>query len=590
MMHSAASSSDRPSGRSLVTVENALWILVAVVALVLRLVSLGSAPLNESEAREAMLALRAATGQGMPRGDYSPVLLALNGLLFFICGTSDGLARLWPALSGSALVLVPFLLRRRVGRFGALGAGLYLAFSPTALLASRQLDGTMVTAAGVMLSLGSLARFFDTDKRLWLTWAAVGLALAVTASSSAYGLLLPMGLAWLALAWAWPHKKTRSLWDAVQPHWGHALVVFVCAAFAFATGLGWHFPGLGGAGALLPAWFARFGLDSAATTSPLTLVAVYEPLALIGGLGGILWAVWSGHRLGVYLGLWAGLGTLLLSLMPARTPLDVLWVVVPLALLVGLVAESLQHRLRSRRTQPAEWLFALVMVMLWAYVYLRLVRYGVVGASLDLYLALLALALQVFMAAIIASGYGLDSVLRAAVLGGGVVLVVVTISVGWGITYARPADPRELLVSRPSAAGVRDLAETLQDLSWHRTGAQTTLPFAYIAPSDSVLAWYLRDFAAARRVERLHTADPAELGSVIVTAGREFPSADAAAYVGQGFVVHRTWNPSELSCTWSWPPQCAPVVRWLLSRGTPTSPVADQWATLWLRQEELGHD
>ena len=207
------------------TVENALWILVVAVALVLRLVSLASAPLNESEAREAMLALRATAGQGMPRGHYSPLLFVLNGLLFFMCGTSDALARLWPALFGSALVLGPFLLRRRLGRFGALGAGLYLAFSPTALLASRQLDGTMVAVVGVMLSLGSVVRFSDTDRRLWLTWAAVGLALAVTASSSAYGLLLSMGLAWLALTWAWPHRKKRLLWTIVQPHWGHVLVV-----------------------------------------------------------------------------------------------------------------------------------------------------------------------------------------------------------------------------------------------------------------------------------------------------------------------------------------------------------------------------
>ena len=182
------------------TLEMALWIIVAVVALALRLAHLDAAPLNAREAREAMLAWRAATGQGMPEAGYSPFLFAANALLFWLFGASDALARLWPALFGSVLALTPFLLRQRIGRVGALAAGLYLAISPTALFASRQLDGTVVAAVGGMAFLGGLACFLDTGERLWLTLSAGGLALAVTASPSAYGLLLSLGLAGLILS------------------------------------------------------------------------------------------------------------------------------------------------------------------------------------------------------------------------------------------------------------------------------------------------------------------------------------------------------------------------------------------------------
>ena len=102
------------------TVEAALWILVVAAALALRLFQLGAAPLSAAEAREATLALRAASGLGFPTADYNPVLLAANGLLFTLFGTSDFLARLFPAALGAVLALTPWLFRRQVGRVGAL--------------------------------------------------------------------------------------------------------------------------------------------------------------------------------------------------------------------------------------------------------------------------------------------------------------------------------------------------------------------------------------------------------------------------------------------------------------------------------------
>ena len=95
--------------RQPLTVEMALWILVGVLALVLRLANLDAAPLSAAEARWALLAWRAVTGQGLPTGGYSPFLLTMNSLLFVLCGASDSLARLVPALFGVLLALVPSL-------------------------------------------------------------------------------------------------------------------------------------------------------------------------------------------------------------------------------------------------------------------------------------------------------------------------------------------------------------------------------------------------------------------------------------------------------------------------------------------------
>ena len=583
---------------SQLTTEVALWVLVAVVALALRLAHLDAAPLNGPEAREALLAWRAATGVGRPfqTAGYSPLLFAANALLFTLCGAGDGLARLWPALFGSILALTPFLLRRRLGRVGALAAGLCLALSPTALLASRQLDGAVVAAVGGMVLLGGLACFFDTGASRWLTLAAGGLALALTASSSAYGLLLTLGLAWLVLSWMWPARETREREvDLPRSRW--SLFIVHCSLFALAlsTGLGWNPAGVGAAGDLLPAWIARFGSvlgsGSNPVVSPFVLMAVYESLALLLGLGGLVWGVRHGHRFGVLLGLWAGLAAILLVMMPGRAPLDVLWAVLPLALLAGIAVQALVRGLQTRGAWLSEGLYAPLVLILWAHCYLVLACYAESGEPADLALASLAVALQVLLALVFALTMRPDSALRGVAVGTVVALLALTLSAG---TYVRQATPRELLVRQTTAVEVFDLVQTLRDLSWSETGIATSLPFTLEAAPDSVLAWYLRDFSAARRVERLAAVSEDGVGPVVVTSRRDSdlalllgdpaPDVPGVEYAGQDSALSRSWDAREIACIWEWPPRCNAAVKWLFLRRTPSPPVADEWAVLWLRQ------
>ncbi|MEA3341273.1 MAG: hypothetical protein U9R15_15015 [Chloroflexota bacterium] len=593
-MRIANSESQTLNPQSRITIEAALWVLVALAALVLRLSHLDAAPLNVYEAREAMLAWRAVTGQGMPQSGYSPLLFAANALLFTLCGASDAIARLWPAFLGSALPLTPLLLRRRIGRVGALAAGLYLAFSPTALVAARQLDGAVLAAVGAMLFLGGLLRFldtFDTNGRSWLTLSAGGLALAVTSSPSAYGLLLTLGLAWLILSQIWPNRKLDSPhWTLGIRHWtldSHwSLFIGHCSltVIALSTGLGWNLAGVGVVGDLLLDWFARFGPAANPAASLLTILIAYEPLALLFGLGGLVWAVRRGHRFGALMGLWAGLGVLLLILMPGRSPLDTMWIILPLALLAGIAVESLARSLRERGDWLGEGIYIPVTLVLWVHTYLVLARYAARGEPTDLFLALLVIALQAVMGVMFALVMRPAAALRGAAAGIGLALLAFTLSAAWGAAYARPSDPREPLLRAPTALEVRDLAQTLRTLSWRETGMATTLPLAFEAAPDSVLAWYLRDFSAARRVESL-TAEDA--GLTLVTSQRDLSLAEGE-YVGQDFVLRRSWNPDAARCAWGWPPQCSAAAKWLLLRRTPLPPVADQWAVLWLENREIG--
>lgn len=573
------------NSRARLTWEVALWGLVGVAALAMRLAQLDVAPLAADEARAATAAWRAATRQGVPLVDYSPVLLAWNSFAFRLFGASDTLARLLPALFGALLAMTPFLLRRSLGRVAMLVAGAYLALSPTALVASRRLEGTTIAAVGAMVFAGGLFRLFRTGRRRWLTLAAVSLALAVSSGASAYGLLVPLGLALLLLSQLWPGDEASGLVADVsqlRSHGPRFLLVFSVALLGFSTGLAWNLGGIGAAGGLLAEWLGRFGVGgSSAAVSPGLLLIVYELLGAAFGLGGLVWGVLEQRQGVVLLGLWAGLGTVLLALMPGRVPTDLLWVVVPLALLTGVGVEAVIGRRWD--SGGALWLvYGGIVLVVWAYCYLMLARYAWLGDPADLALAAIALVLQVLLAVSFGAVLGAGLTLRTAAMGTGIALLALTLAAGWGVAYRRPADPREVLISSPTSSGVRDLVQTLEDISWRETGARTTLDFTYEAPEDSVLAWYLRDFAAARRVDWLRDLAADEIGSIAVTTGQDETAVLAAGteYAGQDFALRRQWAPQELGCR-IWESGCNVAFEWFLFRDSVPLPAAEQWATLW---------
>jgi len=564
-----------------VTVERALWILIAVIALTLRLTHLDAAPLNEREAYAATLSWRAATGLAMhPSGcgaDCSPLLFAANTLLFTLCGTSDAIARLWSAVLGGALALTPLMLRRRLGRVGALAAGVCLTISPTALFTSRQLDGATAAAVGGMMLLGGLTLFSNTRVRLWLTLSAGGLALAVTSSPSAYGLLLPLGLSWLILS----QSQSDIDLSHLRPHISYFVTVFLLAALAFSTGLGWNLAGLEATVTLPLAWIADLRQTSNFLPSPITLLIVYEPLILLFGIGGLTWAVWRNERFSLMLGLWAGLGVFSLSLAPGWRPSDVLMILLPLAMLSGLAIGKLIQSLQKRGEWVSEGLHIPVVLILWTHAYLTLAHYAKFGKPTDLFLTLLVITLQLLLGLIFALTIRPIAALRSSAVGTGAVLLAFTLSIGWRVTHLRPADPRELLVRAPTALEVHDLAQTLREISWRETGMPTTLPFTLEAAPDSVLAWYLRDFSAARRVDALAGKG---VGATLVTPRRDITSiarAKSGEYVGQDFALRRSWDPAEVRCLWGRPPRCDAAAGWLLFRHTPSPPMMDQQVVLW---------
>ncbi|NLF01892.1 MAG: hypothetical protein GX601_13045 [Anaerolineales bacterium] len=581
-------SGDRPSriqwgGRF--TVEVALWLVVVGVALALRLPGLGAAPLSASEAHHATLAWRAVTANEPPRdGAYSPVLLAANALTFATVGASDALARLWPLVAGTLLVAAPALLCRQMGRVSALGAALMLAFSPTAIVASRRVDAVSLAALGAMVFLGGLLQFVHTYERRWALASAAGLALALATGAQGFTLVAPLALAGAAFAVGYrPAEDVKSVGAALHANRALILLMFAGMLVALATGMGWHPAGLTAVGDGWVAWVRGSWAPGTQEVSPLALLALYEPLCVCWGVVGLIGLLRRRASLGAFLALWAGLGLVGWVMSASGSSLDGLTFVLPLALLAGVGLGRLVEQVARPGVWRAVRLYVPVMLVLGVYLALVVGQYGARGQNSSLYLAIVTMLLQMLLLALFALATSAESALVALGIGSSVLMLIYTLSAGCGAAHARASNPRELLATGTTAAEVRELVTTLEELSWQQTGLRTTLAFTYEAPPDSVLAWHLREFSAATRVDDLDSVD--SNAPVLVTTRRHWAPANDG-HVGQDFVLQRSWEPSSMSCDWRWPPQCSEGVRWWLLRRTATPPTVSEWAMLWVSEPE----
>ncbi len=137
------------------------YICIAVLACLLRLTGLGGASLSVNEVENAMTAvdLFASNGEGA-----SQLLYELpTALLFKAFGVNEFTARLFPAVCGIILALLPLFFMNRLGRGKALVLGFLFAVDPVLLFWSKRADALlpsvlMTAAAAVCLYLGMNAR------------------------------------------------------------------------------------------------------------------------------------------------------------------------------------------------------------------------------------------------------------------------------------------------------------------------------------------------------------------------------------------------------------------------------------------------
>lgn len=217
----------------------AIWFLTALIlALVLRLVSLGLSSFTQSELTLVNQAWKISQGVSESSATV-PVYSALTALLFFIFEASNFLARFLPAIAGASIVILPWFWKEELGEKAALILSFGLAIEPAFLLFSRTVNGGIFAIAGLLWAM----TFFKKGKV-----ELFGFALAIAfLSGQNFWLLLVFGVLAIALLRLMKAEvgpgATCPL--RVNQGWKKALLVFLVSLFLISTSFLLNPSGLG---------------------------------------------------------------------------------------------------------------------------------------------------------------------------------------------------------------------------------------------------------------------------------------------------------------------------------------------------------
>lgn len=563
--------------RLLISIEAGLYIVAVIAALLLRFASLGYWPLLSTEATEAWAAWKLLQGGAPESLNYSPLLFGLNLLDFMAFGASDAMARFWPALVGAVIVILPYLLRDRLGRCGAIAASFLLALSPSFVYFSRTVSGTVLVAASVLTFLVAAHRYVATRQKGHIYLGGIALALGLMSAATIYTMLVAAlifgGYLWLRnrrdpgdtelqqLQAAWHDLKAGKEWRAALGL-GATLIVLI------STALLWHWSGLQATLNLLGRWLQNLATPDGITSWSYYLRAllVYETLPLLVGVAGIVVALRRGTLLGAFATIWFVVAFVLGSAAGTRPAELMPIIVLPLILLAAQAINALIETTPWAEIDSANALFVIIVAVLSAFIYLQLAAFTVQGETAYLRLGVVSIGILLLSFAVFWYWTGTVQALPVAAITLIVILLLLTVHSTMELNAYNARDPRELLVQRSVSVDLRQLRPLLVDLS-ERTAERERMPILLERALHPLLSWYTRDFGPVRLVNAVPDV-PEERVVIKLARGEEGPTG----FVGQRFRIWATVETAHLG--WGdW-------LKWYMHRlkiGTETSQQIEVW-------------
>lgn len=535
-----------------VPLDAVVWLALIGTAAALRFARLDALPLTFEEVGRALEALQVSQNS-VPAGWDGDITAAATSYLFRAFEETAFVVRVVPAVAGALTAVVLWLSGRAWGPRGALVAAALLAFSPLALLMSRSAAPYSVGVLLAVAMTGALLSYLDRPRVLSMFGFSVAFGLAL--SSDPVGLTAVLAV--VAFLFVEPLLSRESLvvrgWEVFRrspAHWLTGVMVLAAALELGLTHFGTSLDRIGLAGFTL--WGEMFELprDGRPPEYQLFILLAYDwPVMLAGGTAFTVFTWRLLRRSGRVLSaaqllilLWAALAAVVTALASQREAGQLLVLLVPLALLAGLLAEE-QLRELDWSLLRRWWPLPALALALVAGAGLLLTEWASVGASEGeqiLFWASLAAAVAVLAIAFVALG-------RAGAV---VPLVVVTAALAGAFVahtdlgLTRNDEAAEPAVDLRTAEGLERFRETLSELAFGR-GAPVAIDPALRAP----LAWHLRD-------EPVEFGLPeGEVAAIVVPAERQ-PAGFTP--LGEPWRLGEGWYPEELAWRSLW--------RWLVYR------------------------
>ncbi len=193
---------------------------------------------------------------------HGPFQFIGNGILMSIFGDGDYQARLLAAIMGTAMVFMPFLLRKQLGTFGALAAAAFIAFSPTLAYYSRFTREDIYTAFWTLGIVIFMFRYLATSENKYLFLLGGFMAASFCTKETSY-MTIGAFTMFVNYMMAMHVADAMRAQDKHMSDLGYAGRVVLVFPFAWAIAVFWPF---------IENWRARYKLDESPPVATLLVV------------------------------------------------------------------------------------------------------------------------------------------------------------------------------------------------------------------------------------------------------------------------------------------------------------------------------
>jgi len=546
--------------------ETALYLLAFVLALAVRLIKLGGLPLTDFEAKWALQALGVTQGTHPALGSQ-PAYVLLTSILFFLYGSGTNfLARLIPALTGSALVFVPYLFRDRLKPRPSLILAFFLALDPGLVALSRQAGSAILAVTFFLFAWG-----FWNQKQS--RWAGVFFGLALLSGFSLWAGLLSLALTWAIRQGMERGSQTESAKSPERSEWSSALWFAIGTIVVVGTLFFLSPNGLSAWLSSLPDYIQGWTRPSGVSSGWMTFSLIaYQPLAVILGLIAVVRGWIYGSRRVVRLSLWMTVAFLLALFYPAHQVSDLVWMLIPLWALAALELARNVNIFPEERKEVLGivGLSALIMMFMWLD-FLAFIQTPAPSdqSAVRMWLLFGSLFLLVVSVLLVAVGWSIRSARLGAVWGLVAALGLYSFGAMTSAAGLRVSPGAELWSAGSSPAESDLLLMTVNQMSdWSETNVNAQ-PVTIAGIDSPALEWLLR----GHPVNVAASLDAASSPPIVITTDQDNPSLDAG-YRGQSFVWRQEplWQNAAFG---DW-------LRWLAFHQMPSN---SEMIILWVRSD-----
>lgn len=477
------------------TYEVVVYAIIFITAILFRFVLLGNQGLSDGEAIQALKALENSNGQQVVIGS-EPGYVGLTSLLFGVFEGNDYWARLWPAVFGSLLVLVPVLYRDQLGKVTALLLAALIAIDPGLISLSRTAGSSIIGMTSLFACLGFLL------KRKPIIASVFG-GLALVGGSAIWPGIVVLGLVFVGLRSTRKDSTLQTVEKDFHIGWERLVLPGLIVALIVTSQFFTRVNGISGIGGSLAGYLESWSdVKSLGIGYFFIMVFWLQIPQLIFGIAAFINGLLKKEGKTWLLGVWWALALLIAVINPSRNAADLGWSTIPLLVLSAIFLANLINKLRfdNHIIAMAQFVLTILMISLSFYYLVNitnapeidpiLFRNKIIGAILPLFLLVAITILFTW-------GWNSSSAKTSLVLSLTLLGVLMIFGNGWKATSWTSPSESELWAGEPLVIGDELLQMIVSDQGRWTSGQDYAIDVEVAGVDSPSLRW------AVRNVEKL---------------------------------------------------------------------------------------